>query len=86
MGYAVTEWQLCGDIQMIYRERMTLHNDYVYNFRIFKVANTLWKLQVISMDSLLDHISVMEDGRAAGLMIDYTNYTLQGGVDVYYQF
>lgn len=72
---------------MIYRDRMFTADDYTYNFRILKLVTFLWKLKAIDNTEMAEHILLMDNCRAVGTQVDYTNFRVYGAPDgSFYQF
>lgn len=72
---------------MIYLDRMFTADHYTYNFRIFKLVSFLHKLKAIDNIEMANHILIMEECRAVGVAVDYTNFRVHGAPDgSYYQF
>ena len=70
----------------MYKPTMMMQEDWVYNFRIYKMIHMLWKLEVIDNSILIDHIFHLDNMRPVGVMVDWHNYTVQGGPNNLCQF
>ena len=61
-------------------------SDFKYNFTIFKAVFFLYKIKAISFETYSHHRQVMDDGRAAGLIVDYDRFTVEGAPGETYKF
>lgn len=55
---------------MMYHPMRTV-GDFRYNFRIFKLVHFLYTIGAIDVSNMAEHVRRIEDGKPAGLFIDY---------------